>query len=131
MGADLCLCKEVSFIQLATWDDVYMIDVLVSHLEPSDWAALVLQKVADSIASVILNMRNLFIQISPTWSSCVGKKLNKSNLFSNWTQRPLRNEQLRYAVLNGFCLLEIYKAIESQLPHIQEHNQRDSKRFAE
>lgn len=56
MEADLCLCKEVSFIQLATWDDVYMIDVLVSHLEPSDWAALVLQKVADSIASVILNM---------------------------------------------------------------------------
>lgn len=32
--------NEVSLIQLATWDDVYMIDVMVSQLEPLDWAAL-------------------------------------------------------------------------------------------
>lgn len=50
---------------------------------------------------------------------CLGKKLDKSNQFSNWAQRPLRKEQLRYAALDAFCLLEIYDAIEKQLTHIQ------------
>lgn len=28
---------------------------------------------------------------------CLGKKLNKSNQFSNWEKRPLRKEQIIYA----------------------------------
>lgn len=50
---------------------------------------------------------------------CLGKKLDKSNQFSNWAQRPLRKEQLQYAALDAFCLLEIYDVIERQLSKIQ------------
>lgn len=42
---------------------------------------------------------------------CLGKKLDKSNQFSNWQQRPLRNEQITYAALDAFCLFEIYDVI--------------------
>lgn len=42
---------------------------------------------------------------------CLGKKLDKSNQFSNWQQRPLRAEQIAYAALDAFCLFEIYDVI--------------------
>lgn len=42
---------------------------------------------------------------------CFGKKLDKSNQFSNWEQRPLRDEQIKYAALDAFCLFEIYDVI--------------------
>lgn len=42
---------------------------------------------------------------------CLGKKLDKSNQFSNWQQRPLRSEQISYAALDAFCLFEIYDVI--------------------
>ncbi|XP_055612884.1 exonuclease mut-7 homolog [Uranotaenia lowii] len=46
---------------------------------------------------------------------CFGKQLDKSNQFSNWAQRPLRKEQLLYAALDAYCLLEIYDLIDSRL----------------
>lgn len=43
---------------------------------------------------------------------CLGAKLDKSNQFSNWANRPLRQEQMVYAALDAFCLFEIYDVIE-------------------
>lgn len=45
---------------------------------------------------------------------CVGKKLDKSNQFSNWENRPLRQEQRLYAALDAYCLIEIYDVIQRQ-----------------
>ncbi|KAK6628797.1 hypothetical protein RUM43_002613 [Polyplax serrata] len=42
---------------------------------------------------------------------CMGKTLDKSDRFSNWEQRPLRNSQIVYAALDAFCLLEAYNVI--------------------
>lgn len=49
---------------------------------------------------------------------CLGKKLNKSNQFSNWENRPLRQEQLVYAALDAYCLIEIYTVLEQQCEQI-------------
>ncbi|XP_076386232.1 exonuclease mut-7 homolog isoform X2 [Megachile rotundata] len=45
---------------------------------------------------------------------CLGQKLNKSDQFSNWEQRPLRSGQITYAALDAYCLLEIYGVLEKQ-----------------
>lgn len=49
---------------------------------------------------------------------CLGKKLDKSNQFSNWEKRPLRNDQCLYAALDAFCLIEIYDVIEREISKI-------------
>ncbi|GFY42115.1 exonuclease mut-7 homolog [Trichonephila inaurata madagascariensis] len=39
----------------------------------------------------------------------LGRHLNKGEQFSNWEQRPLRENQIIYASLDAFCLLMIYE----------------------
>ncbi|XP_013107191.2 exonuclease mut-7 homolog [Stomoxys calcitrans] len=46
---------------------------------------------------------------------CLGKKLDKSNQFSNWANRPLRHDQITYAALDAHCLLQIYQVLTELL----------------
>ncbi|XP_015429829.1 PREDICTED: exonuclease mut-7 homolog [Dufourea novaeangliae] len=49
---------------------------------------------------------------------CFGRELDKSDQFSNWEQRPLRESQIIYAALDAYCLLEIYEVLKTQCEQI-------------
>ncbi|XP_063920032.1 exonuclease mut-7 homolog isoform X2 [Zophobas morio] len=44
---------------------------------------------------------------------CLGRPLDKSDQFSNWEKRPLRNSQLVYAALDAYCLIQVYDILKS------------------
>lgn len=58
------------------------------------------------------------IRLSALVELCLGKPLDKSNQLSNWGSRPLRKEQLMYAALDAYCLLEVYDVLSTRLTEL-------------
>lgn len=161
--------NDVSLIQLAVKDAIYLIDVISltqKRLSREDWSLLgkaifnnnEILKLGFSHAtdiSMLMKFEALTIQdfqkashsyldLQGLWQKtstisefefpyhqdvtsyslsnlvklCFGKKLDKSNQFSNWQQRPLRREQIFYAALDAYCLLEIYDVIANVINNI-------------
>lgn len=154
-------CSDVSLIQLAKRDRIYLVDVitLMQHnMSSRDWSLLgrcifnneeilKLGFAHSTDISMLVKFQAFGIQhnqsshsyldLQGLWQKvinfpdfrfpfhedvssqslsnlvklCLGKKLDKSNQFSNWQQRPLRAEQITYAALDAFCLFEIYDII--------------------
>lgn len=154
-------CSDVSLIQLAKRDRIYLVDVLTlmqHNTSNRDWSLLGrhifnnqeilklgfahstdISMLVKFQAFGIQNNPNLsYLDLQSLWQKlitsfrdfkfpydedvssqslsnlvkiCLGKKLDKSNQFSNWQQRPLRTEQVNYAALDAYCLFEIYDVI--------------------
>lgn len=157
-------CSDVSLIQLAKRDTVYLVDVITlmkQKMSDRDWnllgkcifnneEILKLGFAHSTDISMLVKFQAFGIQnnqhsshsyldLQGLWQKvmnfpdfhfpfhddlpshslsnlvklCLGKKLDKSNQFSNWQQRPLRPEQMTYAALDAYCLFEIYDVIEN------------------
>eukprot|EP00794_Sanderia_malayensis_P005049 gene5049-5707_t len=50
--------------------------------------------------------------LSQLVKQCLGKPLDKTYQVSNWEQRPLSGDQLKYAALDALCLIKIYDIFE-------------------
>ncbi|KAM8873019.1 exonuclease mut-7 homolog [Synchiropus picturatus] len=47
----------------------------------------------------------------------LGKPLDKTEQLSHWEKRPLRTSQIRYAVADAYCLLDVYSVLSSNPLH--------------
>ncbi|KAF0031365.1 hypothetical protein F2P81_015920 [Scophthalmus maximus] len=47
----------------------------------------------------------------------LGRPLDKTEQMSNWEKRPLRISQIRYAVADAYCLLDVYSILSSNPAH--------------
>jgi hypothetical protein len=55
-----------------------------------------------------LMTRKIHFKLTDLCAQILGKPLDKSEQFGNWAKRPLRREQLQYAALDAYCLLDLF-----------------------
>ncbi|XP_060535311.1 exonuclease mut-7 homolog [Cylas formicarius] len=55
--------------------------------------------------------------LSTLVQACLGRPLDKSEQFSNWENRPLRQSQVLYAALDAYCLIEVYDVLKRCCEH--------------
>lgn len=56
--------------------------------------------------------------LSKLTESCFGKPLDKSECMSNWQNRPLRKDQIKYACLDAYILIEIHDFIQQRIKEL-------------
>lgn len=64
------------------------------------------------------DLQDKCIGLSAITKLCFNKNLDKSLAISNWTVRPLRDEQLRYAALDAYVALDIFHTISDILEQL-------------
>ncbi len=77
-------------------------------------------KVEDVISGYKLRKSHIFEKKSSnelSLSDCcyifLGQKLNKNHRLSNWAERPLNNDQILYAALDAYALVNIYNLVQT------------------
>jgi hypothetical protein len=76
---------------------------------------LSLWKILEKYPKVVLpyEVRSSGPSLGTLVNHCLGRPLDKSDQFSNWEKRPLRDSQLFYAALDAYCLIQVYDVLKS------------------
>lgn len=64
------------------------------------------------------DQQEINLGLSAMTKLCFNKNLNKSLAISNWTVRPLRNEQITYAALDAYIALDIFHTLNGILKQL-------------
>lgn len=91
-----------------------MWQLINNTVHASDFRFPFAEEAAVANASSANGAQSIGAPLSGLVALCLGRTLDKSNQFSNWQQRPLRPEQIQYAALDAFCLIECYDVLRDR-----------------
>ncbi|VDK67117.1 unnamed protein product [Litomosoides sigmodontis] len=65
------------------------------------------ENLLDSVSDEIMHFR-----LTDLCQKVLGEALDKTEQIGNWAMRPLRREQMKYAAMDAYCLLDLYDKLK-------------------
>uniref|UniRef100_A0AAF5RXC1 3'-5' exonuclease domain-containing protein n=1 Tax=Wuchereria bancrofti TaxID=6293 RepID=A0AAF5RXC1_WUCBA len=60
----------------------------------------------------IVSDETVHFRLTDLCQKVLGQALDKTEQIGNWAMRPLRREQMKYAAMDGYCLLNLYNKLK-------------------
>lgn len=104
---------NIVILGFSIWNDFKIIEDQVDGINKNlnTRNSVDLQVEWDNIPEIVFPFQELALTQNKCLANlvllCSGKKLDKSNQLSNWLNRPLREDQKKYAATDAYCLFMI------------------------
>ncbi|MCP9262132.1 hypothetical protein DINM_005424 [Dirofilaria immitis] len=142
----MCTSERVALFQVCVQHCSYLVDVvtLENVLTEEQWTRFFKALFSDSTAIKLASPPpppNETENLSDTLSSdetmrfrltdlcqkVLGQALDKREQIGNWAMRPLRREQMKYAAMDGYCLLNLYDKLKIKAERREETQKKGAK----
>lgn len=104
--------KSLLVIGYGIWGDIKLLSksfTQFASLLTISMSILDLETVKTNVSNLLSLPQTTTRGLSGLCESVLGLPLNKTDQISDWSKRPLRQSQIKYAALDAFVCLEIYK----------------------
>ncbi|OZC06221.1 3'-5' exonuclease, partial [Onchocerca flexuosa] len=66
----------------------------------------------ENLSNAISSDETVHFRLTDLCQKVLGEFLDKTEQIGNWAMRPLRREQMKYAAMDGYCLLNLYDKLK-------------------
>ncbi|VDN83461.1 unnamed protein product [Brugia pahangi] len=82
-----------------------------AFLDFSDSINLPLSSETENLLDIVSD-ETVHFRLTDLCRKVLGQALDKTEQIGNWAMRPLRREQMKYAAMDGYCLLNLYNKLK-------------------
>ncbi|VDP15698.1 unnamed protein product [Onchocerca flexuosa] len=108
----VCILKLVKSVCYSFFNISHLLTSNPSFLDLSCSTSPSLSSETENLSNAISSDETVHFRLTDLCQKVLGEFLDKTEQIGNWAMRPLRREQMKYAAMDGYCLLNLYDKLK-------------------